>query len=64
MKVIACLLLVGFISIFWYLNNVFNKPVLNRMKNFYEEDLAGKSVANFFILLIIILSFLLGTIIF
>lgn len=57
------MLMVGFISLFWYLNNVFNKPVLNRMKNFYEEDLVGKSIANFFIVLIIACSILLGTII-
>lgn len=60
MKTIVSLLLIGFILVFWYLANIFSKPVLNKMKNFYEDDPTGRSIANIFIGLIIIASYILG----
>ena len=64
MKEIACILLLGFIIIFWYLVNVFNKPVLNKMKNFYEEDEESKSMANMLIGLMLILACTIGALMF
>lgn len=60
MKILACILLLGFILVFWYLVNVLYKPVLNRMKNYYEEDPVGKSTANFLIGLMLIAAALIG----
>lgn len=64
MKEVACILLLSFIFVFWYLVNVFNKPVLNKMKNFYEEDEDGKSIANFLIGLMLFLAGVIGALMF
>lgn len=49
MKTLLIVLLVGFVLMIWYLANVFNKPVLNRMSNYYEDDHEGRAIANILI---------------
>lgn len=63
MKILAISLMLGFICIFWYLISIFHKPKLNKMYNYYEEDVEGSIIANFLIFFIICLSFLIGNII-
>jgi len=63
-KAIGVLLVIGFIAVFWYLVNVFNKPILNKMQNYYEDDPVGRQIANLTIGMIILLSVLLGRILF
>ena len=61
MEVLFNLLITSFIALFWILANAFNKPVLNRMMNFYEDDKEGRDVANFFVAIMLVLSFILGS---
>ena len=63
-KFLGVLVIVGFIVVLWYLVNVFSKPILNRMHNYYEDDPVGRQIANLIIGIIIVLSLLLGSIIF
>ncbi len=63
-KAIGILVLIGFISVLWYLVNVFSKPILNRMHNYYEDDPVGRQIANLIIGMIILLSILLGRVLF
>ena len=60
MKLVLILLLMGFILILWYLSNIFNKPVLNRMHNYYEDDAVGRQIANVIMVIIIVLSLFIG----
>lgn len=64
MEIIFDILIVGFILVFWILSNAFNKPVLNKMMNYYEDDEAGRQTANLFIAIMLVLSFVLGSRIF
>lgn len=64
MEIIFDILIVGFILVFWVLSNAFNKPVLNKMMNYYEDDEAGRQTANLFIAIMLVLSFVLGSRIF
>lgn len=63
-KAIGILITIGFIVVLWYLVNVFNKPILNKMQNYYEDDPNGRQIANMIIGMIICLSMLLGYILF
>ena len=63
MKIIFILLLTGFILLFWFSANAMNKPVLNIMHNYYEDDKDGRSIANVFIGIMLVLAFLIGTLI-
>lgn len=63
-KAIGILVLIGFISVLWYLVNVFSKPILNKMKNYYEDDPVGRQISNLTIGIIILLSILLGSVLF
>jgi hypothetical protein len=63
-KVLGLLVLLGFIVVLWYLVNVFSKPILNRMQNYYEDDPVGRQIANLIIGMIILLSILLGSVLF
>lgn len=60
MKLILLLLLVGFILVLWLVANAMNKPVLNRMHNYYEDDTEGRHIANMIIGIMLALAFLLG----
>jgi hypothetical protein len=60
MENLVRLILVVLIIIFWITANAFNKPILNRMHNYYEDDKEGRDTANFFIGLMLILAFILG----
>jgi uncharacterized BrkB/YihY/UPF0761 family membrane protein len=64
MKIIGCLIIIGFIVVFWYLSNVMNKPVLSKMHNHYEDDPKGRSFANVMIGICLILAFILGALIY
>ena len=63
MKIILVLLLVGFILVFWIVANAMNKPVLNRIHNYYEDDTEGRHIANIIIGIMLIIAFLLGTLV-
>lgn len=60
MKLFLLVLLLAFIIAFWYIANIFNRPKLNRISNYYEEDLESRTISNIFIGLSIILSFIIG----
>lgn len=60
MKIIFILLLIGVIAICWLSANAFNKPILNKMHNYYEDDKEGRQIANAFIGIMLCLSFLIG----
>jgi hypothetical protein len=60
MKIILILILVGFIFVLWGVANAMNKPVLNRIHNYYEDDTEGRHVANMIIGIMLVLAFLLG----
>lgn len=61
MKYLIMTLIAGTIVILWLLSDMYNTPVLNRMQNYYEEDKDNKHLANFLIGVMIVLSFILGT---
>jgi hypothetical protein len=63
-KAIGILLIIGFIAVLWYLVNVFSKPILNKMQNYYEDDPVGRQIANLTIGMIILSSILLGSVLF
>jgi hypothetical protein len=63
-KALGILVIFGFIVVLWYLVNVFSKPILNKMQNYYEDDPMGRQISNLIIGMIIALSILLGKIIF
>jgi uncharacterized membrane protein len=63
-KAIGILLIIGFIAVLWYLVNVFSKPILNKMQNYYEDDPIGRQISNLIIGMIILLSILLGSVLF
>lgn len=63
MKIILVLLLVGFILVFWIVANAMNKPVLNRIHNYYEDDTEGRHIANIIIGIMLMIAFLLGTLV-
>ena len=63
-KAIGILLIIGFIAVLWYLVNVFSKPILNKIQNYYEDDPIGRQIANLTIGMIILLSILLGSVLF
>lgn len=63
-KAIGILLIIGFIAVMWYLVNVFSKPILNKMQNYYEDDPIGRQISNLIIGMIILLSILLGSVLF
>jgi fucose permease len=60
MKIILILILVGFIFVLWGVANAMNKPVLNRIHNYYEDDTEGRHIANMIIGIMLVLAFLLG----
>jgi len=60
MKYILVLVLIGIIAVCWILANAFSKPVLSKMHNYYEDDVEGRKIANMFILIMILVSFLIG----
>jgi hypothetical protein len=60
MKILGVLLIIGVISVAWIIANAFNKPILNRMHNYYEDDAEGRQIANSLIALMLFLSFILG----
>jgi hypothetical protein len=60
MKAILVILLIGVIGVCWIMANAFNKPILNKMKNYYEDDTEGRQIANMFIGIMIMLAFLIG----
>jgi hypothetical protein len=64
MKAILVILLIGVIGVCWLIVNALNKPVLNKMKNYYEDDPIGRQIANLTIGMIIFLSILLGSVLF
>ena len=49
------------IIVFWFLANTLNKPILNKMMNYYEEDQQGKVMTNLLIAFMLMIAFLLGT---
>jgi uncharacterized membrane protein len=61
MDTIFNLLIIGLIIVLWFLSNAFNKPVLNNMMNYYEDDTEGRQAANIFIAFMLVLSFILGS---
>jgi len=61
MDTIFNLLIIGLIVVLWVLSNAFNKPVLNRMMNYYEDDAEGRQAANIFIAFMLALAFILGS---
>ena len=60
MKILGIVLLIGMIGVAWLVANAFNKPILNRMHNYYEDDVEGRQIANSLIALMLFLSFILG----
>ena len=60
MKLILLLLLMGFILVLWIVANAMNKPILNRMHNYYEDDTEGRYIANIIIGIMLSIAFLLG----
>jgi hypothetical protein len=54
------MVLAGLILMFWILSNMYKKPILNKMMNYYEDDVSGRNISNFFICLMLILAFILG----
>jgi hypothetical protein len=63
MKAILVILLIGVIGVCWIVANAFNKPVLNKMKNYYEDDIEGRQIANGLIGIMLLVSFLIGYIV-
>ena len=61
MNTLFNLLMLCIIIVFWFLANTLNKPVLNKMMNYYEEDQQGKVMTNLLIAFMLMLAFLLGT---
>jgi hypothetical protein len=64
MKILFTSLLIGFVLIFWYMANIFSKPVLNRMSNYYEDDKDGRLIANILIGVCIVASIWIGHLLF
>jgi hypothetical protein len=63
MKAILVILLIGVIGVCWLIVNALNKPVLNKMKNYYEDDVEGRQIANGLLGIMLLVSFLIGYIV-
>jgi hypothetical protein len=63
MKAILVILLIGVIGVCWLIVNALNKPVLNKMKNYYEDDVEGRQIANGLLGITLLVSFLIGYIV-
>lgn len=63
MKAILIITLIGVIGVCWIVANAFNKPILNRMSNYYEDDKDGRYIANMLISVMLLVSFLIGYIV-
>jgi len=61
MNTLFNLLMLCIIIVFWFLANTLNKPILNKMMNYYEEDQQGKVMTNLLIAFMLMIAFLLGT---
>lgn len=60
MLVIVKLIFVGIITVLWYLSVVLNKPVLNRISNYYEDDKNGRTIANTLFWVAVVIAYFLG----
>jgi hypothetical protein len=48
------------IILLFYLQNVFSKPIYNKMSNVWEDDTEGRLISQIMIVSMCIISFLLG----
>lgn len=59
-KILLAGFAVGAICFFWIVINAMTRPVYNKMYNMYVEDEKGRSIANWTIGAMVLVSFLLG----
>ena len=60
LKVLAFIFGISILLFFWIVINAMTRPVYNKMYNMYHEDEKGRVIANWTIVAMIIVSFLLG----
>jgi NADH:ubiquinone oxidoreductase subunit 6 (subunit J) len=60
MKTITIIIFCAVILLLWGVANAMSKPIFNKMSKNFEFDTLGNTIANYFIFIIIIMSFLIG----
>lgn len=62
-KGIVFILGISFIAFLLAVHNAMIKPVYNKMHNVWQEDPEGTNIANFTIIIMLIVAFILGAVI-
>ena len=60
LKILLAAFAIGFIVMFWIIINAMTRPIYNKIYNMYDEDEKGRTIANYTIAALILVSFLLG----
>ncbi len=60
LKILLASFAIGCIAMFWIVINAMTRPIYNKMYNMYTEDEKGRTIANWTIAAMILVSFLLG----
>jgi HAMP domain-containing protein len=60
LKALALIFGISTLLFFWIVINAMTRPVYNKMHNMYHEDEKGRVIANYTIVAMIVVSFLLG----
>jgi riboflavin transporter FmnP len=59
-KILGLILGTNALAFFWIVINAMTRPIYNKMYNMYTEDEKGRTIANWTIAAMILVSFLLG----
>ena len=60
LKILLVAFAIGSIAMFWIVINAMTRPIYNKIYNMYVEDEKGRTIANYTIAALILVSFLLG----
>ena len=63
MKAITFILGVALIAFLFLVHSTMIKPIYNKMHNVWEEDKEGRNIANFTLIVMLIIAFVLGGIV-
>ena len=61
MKIVAIAVVLVFITILWLLAHIMYKPIFDKVTQIFIIDKAGMELANVCIMIMLLLTFLLGT---
>jgi hypothetical protein len=63
-KGIIFIIAIGFILFLYLVHNAMIKPTYNKMHNMWQEDPVGRNIADFTLVIMLVISFVLGVVLF